>query len=97
MAAEKILSYQSVTEEEVNQQTNTRGPRRFKWEYPEEIFDGEWYAIEVPNNKVTSALNSYRNQSQSVYGTRASCFRGDDGRLYVRRLVDQPVEPRSRT
>lgn len=89
--AEKPISVQSVSQEEVDAQTNSRGPRRYKWDFPEEIFDGEWWELEVPNDQVSSATNSYRNQAQSVYGTKASCFRGDNERLYVRRLIDEPV------
>lgn len=90
MASDKPLSITTISEEEVKSLTNVKGARSYKWEFPEETFDGQWWAIEVPNNKVASALNSYRNQAQAVYKTRASCYRGNDGRLFVRRLVDEP-------
>lgn len=90
--AEKPLSVTTISEEEVDSLTTSRGARAYKWKFPEETFDGQWWALEIPNNKVASALNSYRNQSQAVYGTRASCYRGSDGRLFVKRLVDEPVK-----
>ncbi len=93
MAKESPTSVAPVTEEEVESLTNRKGPRSYKWEFPEETFNGDWWAVEVPNNKVGSALNSYRNQCEAVYGTRATCYRGEDGRLFVRRLVDQPKGP----
>lgn len=89
---EKPTAVTSITEEEVKTLTNPRAAGSYKWQFPDETFDGEWWALEVPNNRVASAMNSYRNQAEGRYGTRASCYRSTDGRLFVRRLVDQPKQ-----
>lgn len=92
MAQEKPTAIKSVTEEEVKSLTRAPGKRSYKWEFPKETFNGEWWGLEIPNNKVSSAMNSYRNQCEALYGTRANAYRGSDGRVFVRRLVDEPKE-----
>lgn len=90
MAREKPLSITTISDEEVSELTKAPGHRAYKWDFPEEVFNGDWWAIEVPNGKVASALNSFRNQSEAIYGTAANCYRSTDGRLMVRRLVNKP-------
>jgi hypothetical protein len=66
--------------------------RNFKWEFPTEVFNGEIWRIEVPNDKVASMSNSFRNQCQSVYKHRAKTRKGADGAVYVQLLEDRPVD-----
>lgn len=95
---QKPLSAKKVTEEEVNEHAaNSTRKGSFKWRFEKDLFDGEWWAIQVPPNSVASALNSYRTQCESVYGTRGSAVRGNDGRLFLRRRVDEPVPARTHT
>lgn len=89
--SEKPTSVTQVTEEEVEAEA-VFGPKRYKWEFPEKTFDGRWWDIGVPNTKVNSAINSFRNQCESVYRTRAQARRGRNGAVFVRRLVDKPVD-----
>lgn len=88
---DKPLTVKPITDEEV-QRLGFAGPRSYAWQFPEETFNGEWWAIEIPSNKVSSATNSYRNQSQIAYGTKASIRRSSDGRLFVRRLINEPYK-----
>ena len=87
------ISVRKTTEEEV-EALSVKGPGQYKWSFPVETFDGTWWAIEVPNNKVASAINSFRNQCESVYQTRAKARKGSNGEVFVKRLLDKPVSPR---
>ncbi len=89
--SEKPTSVTQVSAEEVEAEAMF-GPQNFKWEFPKSTFDGQWWAIEVPNTKVNSAINSFRNQCESVYRTKASARRGRNGAVFVRRLVNTPVD-----
>lgn len=92
--AEQPTAVTQVTEEEVEARS-INSPRFFKWQFPEEVFDGTWWEIEVPSSKVMSATNSFRNQCESVYGTRATVRKGDDGQIFVKRLTDKKTEAKS--
>ena len=56
------------------------------WDFPEEVFDGEWYRLTAPSStEVLSMLNSYRHHAERLYGKKVQTRR-KDGFLYVRRL-----------
>lgn len=94
---DKPLSAARLTQQEVDDLAVGGGTSRvFGWKFEEALFNGEWWALEIPKNRVSSAMNSYRNQCESVYGTRANVRRSRDGRLLVRRLVDMPKVPKPR-
>lgn len=83
-------SVEKATEEEILH-LRERGARNYMWEFPEEVFNGEWWKIEVPENQVSSAGNSFRNQCHSVYHRRANVH-NKNGYIWVRLLEDKPVD-----
>lgn len=78
-----------ATEEEI-QNLHARGARNYMWDFPEEMFNGEWWKVEVPNTDVKSAGNSFRTQCHILYKRRANVH-NKDGAVFVRMRKDDPV------
>jgi hypothetical protein len=72
---------------------HSRGARNYMWEFPEEVFNGEWWRIEVPNTDVKSAGNSFRTQAHVVYKRRAKVH-NKDGAVFVRLSDERVPEPK---
>lgn len=66
-----------------------RGGGSYKWDFPDEVFNGEWWKIEVANDQVKSAGNSFRNQAKAVYNRKANVHH-KDGKIIVR-MKDEPA------
>jgi hypothetical protein len=64
--------------------------RAFKWQFDGKVFDGGWYRIEVLNDQVTSAMNSYR--SQAKFHGHPCEIRRADGAIYARTLVEEKFD-----
>lgn len=95
MARKRPATVEQVSPDLVAENTLTNRSGVYKWDFGDELFNGEWWALEVTNSDVGSALNSYRNQAEARFGKKASCWKGNDGRLYVRTLLDKDAPPRT--
>lgn len=85
----KPLEVRKATEEEI-ETLASHGGGNFGWKFPDELFNGEVWAVKVANDQVQSAGNSFRNQCHATYGRRAS-IRLKDGLVFVRMLLDKPA------
>lgn len=88
----KAISVAPITEEEVKNLSLSVGHRNYKWAFPEEAFNGDWWVAEVPNTDVNSVMNSFRSQCHAVYETKASVRKLRDGRVGLKRLVDSKLK-----
>ena len=60
------------------------GGRESQWEFPHELFDGQWYRLSPPTpDSVLSMTTNYRKRAANRYGRRAKTYR-KDGFVYVR-------------
>lgn len=81
-----------VTAEEV-ERNSIQGPRRFKWDFPEEVFDGDWWLLEVATADVNSVVNSFRNQAGSIYGKKATAKKHAEGKGVHVRMTEKEATP----
>ena len=67
--------------------------RFYKWEFPEDTFNGEWWRMEF-NNKadLASGINSWRTQATTVHKKRAQAYRKGDTVAFCR-LTKLDVKP----
>jgi hypothetical protein len=73
-----------ATPEEIENLRGGNG-RVYKWEFPEESFDGNWWRLEFANkDDQSSGLNSWRSQATSTYKKRSQCYRKGDTVVFVR-------------
>lgn len=65
------------------------GKTSLGWEFPPEIFDGQWWRLEIENEKAQDqALTAYRRQAQTEHKRRAQAYRKQVGNkfyVFVRR------------
>lgn len=77
----KIQTVEKVSEDEVPRRTFRQ--RAFKWEFPDEVFNGSWFVIVLPRKSHASAVNSLRGQAKKFHDKNVT-YRSDGDDLYVR-------------
>ena len=88
----KPKSIARATPEEI-EVLGSRPPGGYRWVFPEEVFNGEWWRIEVEPKQYTSALSSYRMQAAKVYKKRCQVYKKENGAVLFVRMTELDFKP----
>lgn len=88
----KPKSVAQATPDEVRDLGKRSSPGTFAWDFPDFVFDGDWYKIGVRNEtEMKSASASFRAQVKARLGMRSQVYLYKNDNIFYARATTVPA------